>query len=63
MEIDLFVREPFSFADVYARALRVPLETTFAWVVSLPDLIAIKRQAGRPQDLQDIEALEALGDE
>jgi predicted nucleotidyltransferase len=60
LEVDLFVREPFGFADVYARALRAPLENTVAWVVSLPDLIALKTQARRPQDLEDIEALEAL---
>lgn len=60
LEVDLFVREPFGFVDVYARALNVPLETTSAWVVSLPDLIALKSQAGRPQDLEDIEALRAL---
>jgi predicted nucleotidyltransferase len=60
LEVDLFVREPFGFAEVYARALKVPLENTFAWVVSLPDLIALKTQARRPQDLEDIDALEAL---
>ncbi len=60
LEVDLFVREPFGFVDVFARALRVPLERTSAWVISLPDLIALKGRAGRPQDLQDIEALRAL---
>ena len=60
LEVDLFVREPFGFDEVYARALKVPLENTFAWVVSLPDLIELKSQARRPQDLQDIEALQAL---
>ena len=60
LEVDLFVREPFNFAEVYARALKVPLENTFAWVVSLPDLIALKGQARRPRDLEDIEALRAL---
>lgn len=29
-------------------------------VLSLPDLIAMKRQAGRPQDLEDVAALEKL---
>jgi hypothetical protein len=60
LELDLFVREPFDFSEIRARALKVPLEHTYAWVVSLPDLIALKRQVRRPQDLQDIEALEAL---
>ncbi len=29
-------------------------------VVAIPDLIAIKKKAGRPQDLEDIKALEKL---
>ena len=52
--------EPFDFREVHSRALQVPLENTFAWVVSLPDLISLKRQAGRPRDIEDIEALTAL---
>ena len=59
-QIDLFASEPFDFAEVHARALRVPLETTEATVIGARDLIALKRQAGRSQDLADIEALEEL---
>ena len=59
-QIDLFAEEPFDFAEVYARALRVPLDQTEAIVISAQDLIALKRQAGRPQDLADIEALRRL---
>ncbi len=29
-------------------------------VVSLPDLVRMKKRAGRPQDLEDVKALEAL---
>ena len=57
--IDVFVYEPFDFADEWQRAPR------FEWgeglhvpVVSLPTLLAMKREAGRPQDLADIDALE-----
>jgi len=60
-EIDLFVEMPFDFEVVYARAERKEvapgLEATF---VGLSDLIAMKRSAGRPQDLQDVESLESL---
>jgi predicted nucleotidyltransferase len=59
-QIDLFAEEPFGFSEVYARALRVPLDRTEATVISLQDLIVLKRQAGRSQDLADIEALERL---
>lgn len=60
-QVDLFAAEPFDFAETYARAVRVPLESTAATVISARDLIALKRRAGRPQDLADIDALEALG--
>jgi hypothetical protein len=64
LEVDLFAREPSPFAEVHARALKVSLEHTIAWVVSLQELIAIKTQAGRQRDLEDVEALRALeGDE
>jgi predicted nucleotidyltransferase len=60
IEVDLFVNEPFHFEEAYARAVRVPLDTTTATVVSLEDLIALKQAAGRPIDLADVDALRAL---
>ncbi len=60
VEVDLFVTEPFDFEAAYARALRVPLDTTTATVVALEDLIELKRASGRPIDLADVEALRAL---
>lgn len=62
-QLDLFAREPFLFDEAYSRAARVQLESTMAAVVSLSDLIALKRSAGRPQDLADIAALERLREE
>lgn len=62
VEIDLFVTEPFEFDAVYSRALRVPLKRTEATVIGLEDLIALKRQVGRPRDEEDIAALESLRD-
>lgn len=60
-EVDLFVEMPFDFEATYGRAERKEvapgLEATF---VGLADLIAMKRSAGRPQDLQDVESLESL---
>jgi hypothetical protein len=60
LEVDLFVTEPFDFDEAYSRSLRVSLDTTTATVVSLSDLIQLKRAAGRPIDHADIEALVAI---
>jgi hypothetical protein len=60
LEVDLFVREPFDFDEVYARAVHATLDSTTAPVVSLPDLITLKQASGRPQDLADVQALRAL---
>ena len=59
-EVDLFVTEPFDFDATYDRAVRVQLESTEVPVVSQEDLIRLKRDAGRPADLEDIQALEVL---
>lgn len=62
-EVDLFLESPFDFDAAHARAWQgeaapgVPL-----WFVAKVDLIALKRQAGRPQDLLDIGQLEATPD-
>lgn len=60
LEVDLFVKEPFDFEQAYARAVTVALDATTATVVALPDLLAMKRRAGRAQDQADVEALEAI---
>ena len=60
-ELDLFVEPPFDFQAAYARAVRMELAPGLsATFVGLDDLIALKKQAGRPQDVLDIERLEAL---
>jgi predicted nucleotidyltransferase len=62
LEVDIFVSEPFDFETAYARTARVPLDTTTAVVISLPDLIDLKLKAGRAVDLADVEALRAIAD-
>ena len=59
-EIDLFVEEPFPFVEAHQRATWADLGNVQIPVASIPDLIAIKRVAGRPKDLEDIRALQAL---
>jgi len=62
-ELDLFVEAPFDFERAYGNAVRFEVapgrEATF---VGMSDLIEMKRRAGRPQDLQDVDALESLSE-
>ena len=59
--VDIFVYEPFEFAaeSKVAGMLEVCPGLT-APVVSLPTLLEMKRSAGRPQDLIDIEELQRM---
>jgi predicted nucleotidyltransferase len=51
------VRWP-KFAACYERAISTPLSGVILKVVSLEDLIVMKKYAGRPQDLADVAMLE-----
>ena len=59
-DVDLFAEEPIPFGELAARADPVALAALSVPVASIPDLIALKRIAGRPTDLEDIAALEAI---
>lgn len=58
--LDLFVRAPLPFEGLWSRAKTVDLGGVSVRVACVDDLIAMKRAVGRPQDLLDVEALEAL---
>jgi predicted nucleotidyltransferase len=58
--VDLFVEEPFDFEERYERAATVPLDEVEIRVLSLDDLIEMKRATGRAQDLRDADALQDL---
>ena len=55
--VDLFVEEPFDFEEIYQRALVVSLPRARATVISLADLVQMKRAVARPKDKEDVEAL------
>lgn len=59
-EVDLFADPPVAFSQLWERSVAIDLSNTTVRVVSIDDLIAMKRQAGRAQDLADVEALEGL---
>ncbi len=60
IEVDLFVIEPFDFNAVFTRAARITIDETIVTVISLNDLIEMKKKVGRPLDLEDVRALEAI---
>lgn len=56
--VDLFVRRPVDFEALWARSEAIELEGVPVRVAAIDDLIAMKRTAGRAQDLDDIRHLE-----
>lgn len=58
--VDLFTQSPLDYEGLWDRAKDVQLETTRVKIVSLEDLIVMKRAAGRPRDLLDITELERI---
>jgi len=59
--VDVFVAEPFDFEREYASAMVGDLARGLSVrFVSLPTLIVMKQEAGRPRDLDDIQHLRWL---
>lgn len=59
-EVDLLVSESSRFEALQQRAVKVTIEQRTFCVASIDDLIAMKQQAGRPQDLVDIAQLQDI---
>ena len=59
-ELDLFVENPLDFEVLWQDSVVKVLGECSVHVASVPHLIGMKRAAGRPQDLLDIEALEEI---
>lgn len=62
-DVDLFAQELVPFGELMARARPAPLAPLVVPIASIPDLVRMKRDAGRPQDFADIAALEAIAKE
>lgn len=58
--VDVFVREPFNFGEMLAAAVVKDLDGVPIPVASIPHLIRMKQDAGRPQDHEDIRALQEI---
>jgi hypothetical protein len=59
-QVDVFVKEPLRFDDIEKELSWIKARDVVIPVVSLTHLKMLKKIAGRPQDLADIEALEEL---
>jgi hypothetical protein len=59
-QVDLLAEDPLPFDELWERAVTVPVGSIDVRVVAIDDLLAMKRTAGRPQDLADVEALEEI---
>jgi predicted nucleotidyltransferase len=59
-EVDLVVESPIPYDELRARAITIRLERERIPVVSIQDLIELKLEAGRKQDISDVENLRAI---
>jgi Nucleotidyltransferase of unknown function (DUF6036) len=59
--VDLFLEHPISFDQLWDRSLVVMVRGVPVRIASIDDLITLKRQAGRPEDLTDAEATQPSG--
>ena len=58
--VDLFAEHVLDFEHLWQRSEEIALRDTRVRVASIPDLIELKRRAGRHKDLTDIEALKEI---
>lgn len=61
-EINLFSAPPLPWEELRSQARVIRLGDTPVPVASIEHLLTMKRAAGRPQDLADVQALERLRD-
>lgn len=58
-DVDIFVEYPLDFETLYTQSTPVMLSRETCRLASVKHLIQMKRKAGRPKDLKDIEELKA----
>ena len=58
--VDLFVSHPIDFEELWGGSDLLDLDGVVVRTASVDHLVAMKRAAGRPKDLEDVDALETL---
>lgn len=58
--LDVFTTEPFDFEDAWKRRLEGNIGGVTIPIVPLAELLTMKKEAGRPKDIEDIRVLEAI---
>lgn len=58
--VDVFIDEPVEFGALLADSLAKDIDGLEVRIASIPHLIDMKRQAGRPRDLDDIDKLRKI---
>lgn len=56
-QVDIFVRYPLDFEALWQQAVRVDIDGADVRLASPAHLVTMKREAGRPKDIEDIRAL------
>lgn len=56
-QVDVFVRYPLAFETLWQDATRVSVDGIDVRLASPADVVRMKREAGRPKDIEDIRAL------
>ncbi len=59
--VDILIVDDINFSQAYRRREDVKTGDMVISLISIPDLIRMKKKAGRKTDMIDIEALEAIG--
>ena len=58
--IDLFVKQPDNFIDIFARSEVKMIDGGAVRIASIDDIIVMKKEAARPKDLEDVRILEII---